>query len=137
MTTRHEGGCHCGAVRYAFSEAPEFTFYCHCNDCQKTTGSPFSIELMLRDETFSVTGELDNYVVEGDSGKPVTRSFCAKCGSGVYLECAADPGYVFVKVGTLDDAGWVEPQMHIYTASKQPWLKLADDLPAYEKAPPM
>ena len=54
----YEGGCHCGAVRYAFGEAPEFTFYCHCNDCQKTTGSPFSIELMLRDETFSVTGEL-------------------------------------------------------------------------------
>ncbi|MGD8207892.1 MAG: GFA family protein [Thiohalocapsa sp.] len=136
MTTRHEGGCHCGAVRYAFGEAPEFTFYCHCNDCQKTTGSPFSIELMLRDETFSVTGELGTYVVEGDSGKPVTRSFCTKCGSGVYLECASDPGYVFVKVGTLDDASWVEPQMHIYTASKQPWLELADDLPAYEKAPP-
>jgi hypothetical protein len=136
MTTRHEGGCHCGAVRYAFGEAPEFTFYCHCNDCQKTTGSPFSIELMLRDETFSITGELGTYVVEGDSGKPVTRSFCAKCGSGVYLECASDPGYVFVKVGTLDDASWVEPQMHIYTASKQPWLELADDLPAYEKAPP-
>ena len=136
MTTRHEGGCHCGAVRYAFGEAPEFTFYCHCNDCQKTTGSPFSIELMLRDETFSATGELGTYVVEGDSGKPVTRSFCAKCGSGVYLECASDPGYVFVKVGTLDDASWVEPQMHIYTASKQPWLELADDLPAYEKAPP-
>ena len=43
MTMRHEGGCHCGAVRYAFSEAPEFTFYCHCQDCQKTTGSPLAL----------------------------------------------------------------------------------------------
>ena len=135
MTDQHQGGCHCGAVRYSFSEAPEFTFYCHCADCQKTTGSPFSIELMLKDEGFVTTGTLGSYVVQGDSGKPVTRWFCPTCGSGVYLECAADPGYVFVKVGSLDDAGWVEPQMHIFTATKQPWLKLADGLPSCEKAP--
>ncbi len=135
MSKNYEGGCHCRAVRYTGSEDPEFTFYCHCHDCQRTTGSPFSMELMLDEKSFKIDGTLQSYVVSGDSGKPVTRWFCANCGSGVYLECEADPGYVFLKVGSLDDASWVIPQMHIYTAAKQPWIKIEDGLPQYEKAP--
>ena len=40
MSRHYEGGCHCGAVRYTCNKEPELTFYCHCKDCQKTTGSP-------------------------------------------------------------------------------------------------
>lgn len=135
MPTRYEGGCHCGKVRYACSAAPEFTFYCHCNDCQRTQGTPFSVELMVPSEAFEIRGELGIYTVEGDSGKPVHRRFCPTCGSGIYLDCEADPGYVFVKAGTLDDASWVKPEMHIYTARKQPWIDLNDALPKYGTVP--
>jgi hypothetical protein len=51
------------------------------------------------------------------------------------MECDADPGYVFLKVGTLDDASWVKPDMHIYAAAKQPWVEISDALPRYDKAP--
>ena len=135
MSERYEGGCHCGAVRYTCAEIPEYTFYCHCHDCQRTTGSPVSMELMVRDTTFAIDGELAEYVVTGDSGKPVTRYHCRNCGAGVYLVCASDPGYVFIKVGSLDDASWVEPQMHIFTASRQPWLKIDDGLPQFPGMP--
>lgn len=135
MPKKYEGGCHCGAVRYSCEEMPEYTFYCHCRDCQKTTGSPVSMELMVKDPTFQVRGDLADYVVTGDSGKPVTRHHCQQCGAGVYLECASDPGYVFIKVGSLDDASWVEPQMHIFTASRQPWLRMDDGLPQFEGMP--
>lgn len=131
----YDGGCHCGAIRYICTSAPELTFYCHCRDCQRTTGSPFSMELMIASEGFSIEGPLNSYVVTGDSGKPVTRWSCSECGSGIYLESAADPGYVFLKVGSLDDASWVKPEMHIYTAAKQPWTRIADGLSEYEGAP--
>lgn len=135
MTKHYEGGCHCGAVRYSCEQGPEYTFYCHCRDCQRTTGSPMSMELMVRDETFKAEGEVTSYVVTGDSGKSVTRFHCPRCGSGVYLTCASDPGYVFIKVGSLDDAAWVQPQMHIFTASKQQWLGISDGLPQFEGMP--
>jgi hypothetical protein len=135
MPKQHEGGCHCGEVRYSFTKEPELTFYCYCRDCQKTTGSPFSMELMIEQSSFEIDGALKSYVVTGDSGKPVTRWNCANCGSGIYLEGEADPGYVFLKVGSLDDPGWVTPEMHIYTAAKPGWLKIDDGLPQYEKAP--
>ena len=131
----YEGGCHCGSVRFQCTSDPELTFYCHCRDCQRTTGSPYSMELMIGEDGFHIEGSLRSYVVTGDSGKPVTRWFCSTCGSGVYLESAADPGYVFLKVGSLDDASWVKPDMHIYTGAKQPWTQISDGLPQHEAAP--
>jgi hypothetical protein len=76
--------------------------------------------MMIPKPSFHIEGPLASYCVTGDSGKPVTRWHCAKCASGV---------------GSLDDASWVVPQMHIYTSARQPWLKIGDGLPQYEKAP--
>ena len=135
MPNAYEGGCHCGAVRYSCAAEPELTFYCHCHDCQRTTGSPFSVEMMIPDSSFKIEGALAAYVVTGDSGKPVTRWHCEQCASGIYLEGEADPGYIFLKVGSLDDASGITPQMHIYTSAQQSWLKIDDNLPRYEKAP--
>ena len=135
MPTEYEGGCHCGNIRYTCTELPEFTFYCHCTDCQRTGGSPFSVELMIPIASFDVRGDLDTYPVVGDSGKDVHRRFCPRCGSGVYLECDADPGYLFLKAATLDDASWVRPEMHVCTASQQPWVEFEDELPRYETVP--
>jgi hypothetical protein len=136
MTNPSTGRCHCGAVRFRFTARPEATFYCHCKDCQRTTGSPFSVELMVSSNGFDVTGELATYTVTGDSGKSVHRRACLTCGSGLFLECDSDPGYVFIKAGTLDDAAAVRPEMHIFVSAKQPWVTIADDLPQFDRMPP-
>jgi len=90
---------------------------------------------MIHREGFQISGAVQSYVVTGDSGKPVTRWFCSACGSGVFLESEADPHHIFLKVGSLDDASWVTPQMHIFTAAKQPWVLIQDGLPQYENLP--
>jgi len=38
----------------------------------------------------------------------------------------------FVRAGTLDDASWVEPDIHIYTRSKLPWVELPASVPAVD-----
>ena len=136
MTSSFGGGCLCGGVRFTCSAAPEFTFYCHCRDCQRTGGGPFSVELMVTAKSFDVQGESQTFTVVGDSGKEVHRHFCPECGSGVYLECDADPEYIFIKAGALDDAGWINPDMHIFTGAKQPWVDVADSIPRHERMPP-
>jgi hypothetical protein len=37
-----------------------------------------------------------------------------------------------VRVGTLDDPGAVPPDVHIYTRSKLPWVRLPEGAPAFE-----
>lgn len=137
MSPNQTGGCHCGKVRYSVGGQPELTFFCHCSDCQKTSGSPFSVELMLADTSIELDGDVVTYTVKGDSGGDVHRHHCARCGSGIYLKCDSDPGYVFLKAGTLDDANSVSPEMHIFTSSKQPWVKIDDGLPEFERMPPV
>ena len=38
----------------------------------------------------------------------------------------------FVRVGTLDDPTSLTPDVHIFTRSKQPWVGLPPDVPAFE-----
>ena len=38
----------------------------------------------------------------------------------------------FVRVGTLDEPGAVEPDIHIYTRSKLPWVRLPEGALAVE-----
>ena len=35
-------GCLCGAVEFLIADALIFAGYCHCSDCRKCTGAPFS-----------------------------------------------------------------------------------------------
>ncbi|HET7817311.1 MAG TPA: hypothetical protein VFK58_07005 [Sphingomicrobium sp.] len=37
-----------------------------------------------------------------------------------------------MRVGTLDDASGVEPDIHIYTRLKLPWVRLSEDCLAVE-----
>ena len=38
----------------------------------------------------------------------------------------------FVRLSTLDDPTVFKPDAHIFTRSKLPWVRLADDVPAFD-----
>ena len=39
----------------------------------------------------------------------------------------------FVRGGTLDEPSSIEPDAHIYTRSKLPWVTLPDSVPAFDE----
>ena len=47
-------------------------------------------------------------------------------------ESDLDQGRISIKAGTLDDASWLKPQVHLWTKSRQPWVIIPDDADAYE-----
>ena len=51
-----EGGCHCGALRYAVSKPPLATYVCHCTDCQRISGSAFNISIVFPSDSVSING---------------------------------------------------------------------------------
>ncbi|MFO1040060.1 MAG: GFA family protein [Geminicoccaceae bacterium] len=124
------GGCLCGAVRYEAVGEPAAVVACHCKTCQKYTGSAFSLNLGLPSEAVTVTGEALAIYEDrsGASGKPFTRGYCGRCGSPIFGRGEAYAGMTFLKAGTLDDASWVQPTMHIWTAEKQPWVVIDEDV---------
>jgi hypothetical protein len=122
---RLSGSCLCGGVRYESDAQPLMTAVCHCKDCQKASGSAFSVNLGVPAASLKVAGEsLATFEHTGGSGLQVFRRFCRNCGSSIFTDIAAMPGVSFVKGGTLDDTSWVRPQVNIWCASRQPWVPM-------------
>ncbi len=129
------GECLCGSIRYSASGEPVFTGICHCIDCQRFTGAPFSVVVGVPKPAFSVTGDLKSFTKLGDSGQPVQRSFCPNCGASIADEAAALPDVVMIAAGTLHDKSWVKPAMQIYCDSAQPWVQLGHEMKSFPKMP--
>ncbi len=129
---RMAGGCQCGVVRYRLSTQPLALNVCHCNDCQRQSGSAFSMSLIVDPGAFTLTqGKLSTFVTTADSGREKTCAFCANCGVRIYNQTAA---LMAVKPGTLDDRSRLQATAHYWVSRKQPWLVLADNLPQHDKA---
>jgi hypothetical protein len=129
-----EGGCACGAVRYRLTAPPLIVHACHCRDCQKLTGSAFVLNMWIEKNCVEADHSLPNSVMlAAPSGKPHEVFFCGNCTTRLWSKYHATPGdALFVRVGTLDRPETVEPDVHIFTRSKLPWLQLSSDKPAFE-----
>lgn len=130
-----EGGCLCGSVRYSSAQDPLNTSICHCKHCQKQAGTAFSLIVAVFRHGLNIKGELTTFEDTGDSGEPVLRRFCGKCGSPILSEFMSVPDVVFIKSGTLDDTTWLKPDAHIWMEHKQDWLKLEEELKSYGRNP--
>lgn len=118
-----DGGCLCGAVRYTVDgDEPMMTAICHCRDCQRQSGSGYSIIAGVAIEDFHQVGETRVYDTIGtDRGVPAHRRFCPICGSPIASVLADADDVVWIKAGTLDDPSWLEPELEAWRSSGQPW----------------
>ena len=81
------GGCLCGRIRYSVDTSTETRqlVLCHCNDCQKATGTGHSQTLGIPEEDIIWEGQenLRTYTLMATSGNPVENCFCGNCGAPV------------------------------------------------------
>jgi hypothetical protein len=119
-----KGGCLCGSVRYEAAD-PVVTAICHCQHCQKISGSAYSVNLLLPEGNVRFTGLTQMYLDTGDSGGHLQRHFCPKCGSSLYAKADALPGLTILKAGTLDDTSDIIPTVQLYCSRAQSWAPLA------------
>jgi hypothetical protein len=122
-----DGSCLCGKVTYSCDAEPVATAVCHCTDCQKQTGTSFSIIVGVPTDALRIDGDsLASFTTVGtDTQQDVARRFCRECGSPIVSVADALPGVSFIKAGTLNDTSWLEPQMHVWSDSAQPWIPLS------------
>jgi hypothetical protein len=127
-----DGGCDCGAVRFRMSTAPLIVHCCHCRWCQRESGASFALNAMIEADRVSPLGADPELVdTPSQSGKGQTIARCPVCRVAVWSNYGgAGPVIRFVRVGTLDTPDALPPDIHIFTASKQPWLELSPAIPA-------
>ncbi len=129
-----EGGCDCKQIRYQVLAQPLFVHCCHCRWCQRESGSAFALNAMIEaDQVSLLNGEPEIINTPTESGKGQHIARCPVCRIAVWSTYAgAGPHVRFVRVGTLDMPDHLPPDIHIFTASKQPWVMLAATTPAVQ-----
>jgi hypothetical protein len=130
-----EGGCYCGALRYAAEGKPTMKAQCHCRECQYISGGAPNMFMLMPADGFRYTKGEPKTFTRSDLERPVTREFCADCGTHLITRRPGLP-FVVLKIGTLDDpAAYGSPQMAIFTIDRQPFHHIADGLPTFERLP--
>ncbi|GGL54292.1 GFA family protein [Wenxinia marina] len=126
------GRCTCGEVAYRLTRPPLFVHACHCRWCQRETGSAFVMNALIETEAVEIeagTPEVIRTPSASGRGQDIAR--CPTCRVALWsVYAGAGPLFRFVRVGTLDAPGACPPDIHIFTASKQPWVILPDGVPA-------
>lgn len=127
-----DGGCACRAVRYRMTSRPMFVHCCHCRWCQRETGASFALNAMIEaDRVALLKGEPRVIDTPSNSGKGQKIARCPQCQVALWSNYAGAGDKVrFVRVGTLDEPDRLAPDIHIFTASKQPWVVLPPGVPA-------
>jgi len=126
----HTGSCLCGAVNYQVSGGlPDFEV-CHCRQCQKAQGGACVVVAPIATSTFKLlTGaeRLAAYRASPDK----ERVFCSSCGSPLFSRRDEKPGFLRLRVGTLDAVPAGRVASHAHVASKVDWFKIGDDAPRH------
>jgi hypothetical protein len=127
-----EGGCTCRSVRYRMTTTPLFVHCCHCRWCQRETGASFALNALIETDRVEVlSGQPQTIHIPSNSGLGQKIVRCPACHVALWSHYAgAGDALAFVRVGTLDDPDRLPPDIHIFTASKQPWVVLPPGTPA-------
>jgi len=66
------------------------------------------------------------------SGRPHDVYRCETCQTAIWSDYGRRKVMSFLRVATLDDPTAIAPDAHIFTRSKQPWVGLPADTPAFD-----
>ena len=131
--TKVTGGCLCGRVRYEAEVFLENGYICHCTICQRSTGQPAELTVLIKAGTLRYTRDEPKYYVSSPDGQ---RGFCAQCGSRLVWQAlrAEDDWLTNVTVGTLDRPQDARMSRHIYADTQLPWYDVCEGLPKLQAA---
>ena len=131
------GGCLCGSVRYEYTGRLEKASYCHCDDCRRDTGGPYTVGVPAKADALRIiSGRIKGYTSTGDSGKEITRQFCPECGSPLFTRSQLHPDSVWIKAGSLDKPQSIKPTHQLWTQCAVPWAYIPDNLPTFPRSGP-
>jgi hypothetical protein len=122
------GSCACGRVAYEVrGELIGPVTYCHCWRCRKHSGSSFGTTAGVRAADFSVVSG-EPLLSSWESSPGVQRFFASCCGSPLFKRQQATPGFLGLRLGTLDTDPRRRAELHFMLGSKAPWVEIADAL---------
>lgn len=126
MVTR-TAECRCGQLKAVCEGEPVRVSVCHCLNCQRRSGSAFTVQARWPAEQVTVTGKTKGWSQRGDEGGVGRFRFCPECGATLVYEIDAMPGLIAVSVGAFADLSFPPPRISVYEIRKHPWVEITGE----------
>ena len=127
-----QGKFTCGALRYRLTDPPLVVHAFHCSWCQRESGSAFALNAMIEADRLDLMAgipEETHLPSASGSGQIVLR--CPACKVALWSHYSgAGRKLAFVRVGTLLDPASCPPDVHIFTATRLPWVLVPPGVPS-------
>ena len=120
--------CACKAVSVTFSGDPEFCFACHCDYCQRLSGSVAVTAAVFRqDQMLTTQGSFSEYEPDLQNWPDCKRYFCPNCASTLFwFNPTAFPGMQLVSIGCFGDPKFKGPDTVYQTQYRHSWCGAFD-----------
>lgn len=132
---QQQGTCQCNKICYQLNAEPLTCYACHCSDCQSSSGSAFSMSMIVNSKDLTIISGEPAVNKTEQNGIQVQRHYCAECGTILWYSADVYAGLAALKPGTFTDTSWFKPVAHVWTGSAQTWFQLPADAMSYEKQP--
>ena len=111
---------------------------CHCQDCQRLSGSAFRTVAMVDSKDFTLlSGTPKDYIKIAESGNERVQAFCGDCGAPLYATAQGEgPKVLGLRVGVINQRAELVPGVQIWHSQALDWLGDLPDIPAIEGQPP-
>ncbi|WWC86215.1 uncharacterized protein L201_001088 [Kwoniella dendrophila CBS 6074] len=116
----HSGSCLCGSVKVTVKSKQDSQIICHCTDCQQTSGSNHSTNILPNQSDVVLKGNVKEYNYKVPSGNTVTRLFCGNCGSALGHKSKAFGDAMAIQTGNLPDFRKIPFNLELFT--KDRWV---------------
>lgn len=127
------GSCLCGTARFKVQGEFDNFYLCHCQHCQKDTGSAHAANLFSQSAKLNWLSGSDSVTTFTLPGTRHKKSFCKFCGSA--LPSNHEAGLLVIPAGCLDTEVSMSPTAHIFTSGKAVWYRELGALPKFRELP--
>lgn len=129
--------CACGSVRVSVKGDPQICWVCHCDHCQRMTGSIGLFAAVFREEDVTaIEGETTTHPANQEKWPGAERYFCSRCGTSVHwVNPAAFPGMRLIAIGCFSDPEFPGPKMAMQTKYRHEWCGEFEGAESFEGYP--
>jgi hypothetical protein len=109
---------------------------CHCEDCQRRSGVPWSSAAYFPSESVRLDGPNRIYTRTSDAGTRINHYFCPTCGATVCWARETGATRFGIPVGTFTDPSFPAPSLSVWEKRRYAWSPAVDNLAHWDTQPP-
>jgi hypothetical protein len=128
--------CLCGAFSVIVSAEPMVVNMCHCRDCQRRSGVPWTSNAYFPSETVRLNGPNKIYARTSDAGTRINHHLCPTCGVTVCWTRETGSTRFGIPVGAFNDPSFPAPSVSFWEKRRYEWSPFMENVDHWDTQPP-